>query len=171
MTAGRRSRSQALLVGSTLPGQYAKVRSCPHGHVEQRFQRQAELNRAIRKPHRPTRTTARLRQPVHLRIKPYFQRSAPLQRCIILRPVRRAIFRCGRFGHDAHLSRSIPSGNPQRQFCNKARQYCPRLSRCGGGSSDQRIPLSVRSLASRGSPGKRGGFLPNVAQTMGENDQ
>lgn len=29
--------------------------------------------------HRPTRTTTRLRQPVHLRTKPYFQRPAPLQ--------------------------------------------------------------------------------------------
>ncbi|WP_229733046.1 DNA methyltransferase, partial [Sphingomonas psychrolutea] len=34
--------------------------------------------------------------------------------------VRRAIHRCGRFGHHAHLSHSIPYVNPQRQFCNKA---------------------------------------------------
>ncbi|WP_229732882.1 hypothetical protein, partial [Sphingomonas psychrolutea] len=35
---------------------------------------------------------------------------------------RRAIHRCGRFGHHAHLSHSIPYVNPQRQFCNKAVQ-------------------------------------------------
>ena len=57
---------------------------------------------------------------MHLWIKPYFQRPTPLQRRIILRPVRRAIHRCGRFGHHAHLSHSIPYVNPQRQFCNKA---------------------------------------------------
>ena len=61
---------------------------------------------------------------MHLWIKPYFQRPTPLQRRSILRPVRRAIHRCGRFGHHAHLSHSIPYVNPQRQFCNKAaRRY------------------------------------------------
>ena len=97
-------------------------RHLPQRQVEQRFQRQAQLNGAVRKSHRPTRTTTRPRQPVHLRIKPCFHRSAPLQRCIILLPVRRAISSCGRFGHHPIYPTRSPQGTYNVNFAIKPAQ-------------------------------------------------
>ena len=93
----------------------------PERQLEQHFDRQAELDRRVRKDWWPPWSSRMRRKPGHILVDPDQQRPAHSERGIVVRPVCRAVAGGVRLAHAIRLTAWIRDVNPLlSEFCNNA---------------------------------------------------
>ncbi len=93
----------------------------PERQLEQNLERQAELDRGIRKDRRAPWASLMRHVPDHLLVQPDQQRPALPERIVVGGPVCRAVAGGLGLAHAARLTAWIPDVNPSSaEFCNNA---------------------------------------------------
>lgn len=93
----------------------------PEWQLEQHLERQAELDRGVRKDLWPPWPSLKWREPGHILIQPDQQRPALSERGILVRPVGCAVAGGVRLAHVVRLTAWIRDVNPlPLEFCNNA---------------------------------------------------